>query len=177
MDFTFGSFFLKQRQKLCPIHSLSRRCLGENQQQHGQGHTHNHPHSATSGTPSHPGYPQKLHKKLKSAYAKQMALRGETGSSDSEDEPRRGDAQDKRRIGPSPDHPSEVIIHRPRAASTSQQEETTTKLRLHSKRRPTRRHSDTPEWSRLTRSCRNQTLLITIVVASQASTRNTHISG
>nr|XP_051197016.1 uncharacterized protein LOC127310374 [Lolium perenne] len=35
-----------------------------------------------------------------------MALREETGSSDSEDELRRGDEQDKRRIGPSPDHPS-----------------------------------------------------------------------
>jgi hypothetical protein len=32
--------------------------------------------------------------KLKSAYAKQVAPRGETGSSDSDDELRRGDAQD-----------------------------------------------------------------------------------
>jgi hypothetical protein len=55
-----------------------------------------------------------------------MALRGETGSFDSEDEPRRGDAQDKRQIEPSPDRPSNVIVHRPRPASTSQQEEITT---------------------------------------------------
>nr|XP_051196873.1 uncharacterized protein LOC127310224 [Lolium perenne] len=66
-----------------------------------------------------------------------MALRRETGSSASDDEPRRGDAQDKRRIGPSPDRPTQVIVHRPRVASTSQQEEITTKTFEHAGTEPT----------------------------------------
>jgi hypothetical protein len=39
------------------------------------------------------------------AYAKQMAPQEKAGSSDSDDEPRRGDAQDLRRKGPSPSKP------------------------------------------------------------------------
>jgi hypothetical protein len=66
-----------------------------------------------------------------------MALRRETGSSASDDEPRRGDAQDKRRIGPSPDRLTQVIVHRPRVASTSQQEEITTKTFEHAGTEPT----------------------------------------
>jgi hypothetical protein len=66
-----------------------------------------------------------------------MTPRRETGSFASGNEPRRGDAQDKRRIGPSPDRPSKVIVHRPRVASTSQQEETTTKTFEHAGTEPT----------------------------------------
>jgi hypothetical protein len=134
-------FFSKQRQKLCLDHLLSRRCPvfrrkpSKNQQQLCHNGTPK-PHTPPQGHTQPPWLPTKA-KKLKPAYAKQMALRRETGSSASDDEPRRGDAQDKRRIGPSPDRLTQVIVHRPRVASTSQQEEITTKTFEHAGTEPT----------------------------------------
>jgi hypothetical protein len=51
-----------------------------------------------------------------------MSPQEEAGNSN---EPRRGDAIDLHRKRPSPpDHPSKVIVHRSKKASTSQQNET-----------------------------------------------------
>jgi hypothetical protein len=86
--------------------------------------------------------------KLKPAYAKQMTPRVETDGSDSADKLRRGDAQDPRRRRASPpNHPLKVIVHRTHSgfdftARGDRKEVTRTRRKQ----------------SRLTRSCRNQTL-------------------
>jgi hypothetical protein len=82
-----------------------------------------------------------------------MTPRRETGSFASGNEPRRGDAQDKRRIGPSPDRPSKVIVHRPRVASTSHQEETTAKTFEHAGTEPTNMTLPQPDLGHHHRCC------------------------